>query len=38
MVWGDILKTKERKKVLEKLDIFMENFGYPKILQLDNMG
>ena len=33
---GYFLKTKTAEEVLKNIDIFMENFGYPKILQVDN--
>ena len=33
---GYLLKTKEAKEVLKKIELFIENFGECKILQVDN--
>ena len=33
---GYLLKTKEAEKVLKKIELFIENFGKCKILQVDN--
>ena len=34
--YGFLLKTKEAEDVLKKIEIYMENFGKCKILQVDN--
>ena len=34
--YGYLLHSKEAKEILKNLQIFFENFGYPKILQTDN--
>lgn len=33
---GYLLKTKSAEEVLKKIDFYIENFGKPKILQVDN--
>ena len=33
---GYLLKTKTADEVLNKIEIYFENFGFPKILQVDN--
>ena len=34
--YGYLLHTKEAKEILKYIEMFCENFGYPKILQTDN--
>ena len=34
--YGYLLKTKEAEEILKKIEIFIESFGKPKILQTDN--
>lgn len=36
--YGYLLFSKEAEEVFKNMEIFLENFGYPKILQMDNGG